>query len=68
MPKALSGDNARDPLVLIDRAEHYSFDRRVKAAAPNLRALIATLRSILPRATAILKMKEMGERDRRKSC
>jgi hypothetical protein len=31
MPKALSGEILADPVVLIDRRQHYSFNRRVKA-------------------------------------
>ena len=31
MPKALSGEIPADPVVPIDRGQHYSFNRRVKA-------------------------------------
>jgi hypothetical protein len=31
LPKALSGEIPADPIVLIDRRQHYSFNRRVKA-------------------------------------
>jgi len=31
VPKALSGEILADPVVLIDRRQHYSFNRRVKA-------------------------------------
>jgi 7-keto-8-aminopelargonate synthetase-like enzyme len=31
MPKALSGEMLADPVVLIDRRQHHSFKRRVKA-------------------------------------
>jgi hypothetical protein len=31
MPKALSGEMLADPVVLIGRRQHYSFNRRVKA-------------------------------------
>jgi hypothetical protein len=31
MPEALSGEMHADPFVPIDRPEHHSFDRRVKA-------------------------------------
>jgi hypothetical protein len=55
MPKALSGEMLADRLVPIDRREHHSFDKRVKATAPNHRASSATLRSILPQAAAILE-------------
>jgi hypothetical protein len=55
MPKALSGEMLADPFALIDKAEHHSFNRRVKATAPNARASSATLRSILPQAIAILE-------------
>jgi hypothetical protein len=48
MPKALSGEMLADPFVPIDRPEHHSFNRRVKAAAPNQRASGATLRGMLP--------------------
>ena len=54
MPKALSGEMLADPVVLIDGRQHHSFNRRVKAAAPNPRASSASLRSILPQAAAIL--------------
>ena len=59
MPKALSGEMLADPFVPIDRPEHHSFNRRVKAAAPNPRASSATLRSILARAAAILKIAQL---------
>jgi hypothetical protein len=55
MPKALSGEMLADPFVPIDRPEHHSFNRRVKAAAPNQRASGATLRGMLPQATAIME-------------
>jgi hypothetical protein len=60
MPKALSGEMLADPFVLIDRPEHHSFNRRVKAAAPNQRASSATLHSILPQPAAILEEKING--------
>jgi hypothetical protein len=53
MPKALAGEMLTDPVVLIDRAQHLSFNRRVKATAPNRQASGAPLRSILPQAAAI---------------
>jgi hypothetical protein len=31
MPTALSGEMLADPVVLIGRRQHYSFNRRVKA-------------------------------------
>jgi len=31
MPEALSGEMHADPFVPVDRPEHHSFDRRVKA-------------------------------------
>jgi hypothetical protein len=61
MPNALSGEMLADPFALIDRPEHHSFNRRVKAAAPNPRASGATLRSMLPQAGAALE-------DRRSAC
>jgi hypothetical protein len=54
MPKALSGEILADPIILIDRRQHHSFNRRVKAAAPNPRASGATLRSMLPQGRAIV--------------
>jgi hypothetical protein len=63
MPKALSGEMLADPFVPIDRPEHHSFNRRVKATAPKQRASGATLRSILPQAAAILEKESMAARD-----
>jgi hypothetical protein len=54
MPKALPGKMLADPVVLIDGCKHHSFNRRVKAAAPNRQASSAPLRSVLPQAGAIL--------------
>jgi hypothetical protein len=64
MPKALSGEMLADRLIPIDRREHHSFDKRVKATAPNHRASSATLRSILPQAAAILEKGSIVPQDR----
>jgi hypothetical protein len=50
--------------VLIDRRQHHSFNRRVKAAAPNQRASGATLCSKSPQAKASLRRKSRATRDR----
>jgi hypothetical protein len=55
MPKALSGEMHADPFVAIDRPEHHSFSKRVKATAPNPRASGAPLRGMLPQVAAILE-------------
>jgi hypothetical protein len=68
MPKALSGKMLADPVVRIDRWKHHSFNRRVKAAAPNARASSAPLRGMLPQRIAILKNESMATQDRRNSC
>jgi hypothetical protein len=64
MPKALSSEMLADPFVPIDRPEHHSFNRRVKATAPNQRASSATLRSMAPQAAAILEKGSIVPQDR----
>jgi hypothetical protein len=61
MPKALSGEMHADPFVAIDRPEHHSFSRRVKATAPNPRASGAPLHGMLPQVAATAL-------DSRRSC